>query len=180
MNIRDKIYLECREKIKKNIQSKIADAEIVNDIGQEVFIRFATKAEDLNNNNLCSYLLRISDNLVNDHYRKIKYKGYAMPLEIMESDKEWQTEKQFVMQENVLMNFVNNLPEMYKEALVLTEIDGISQKELANRLNISYSGIKSRVQRAKLMLRNAMLNCCNYKFDRYGNLISCCETDSCC
>jgi RNA polymerase sigma-70 factor (ECF subfamily) len=39
------------------------------------------------------------------------------------------------------------LPEGYRGALLLTEIDGLPLKEVAQRLNISLSGVKSRLQR---------------------------------
>ena len=40
---------------------------------------------------------------------------------------------------------IYSLPEPYREAVVLTELDGLTQQELAVRLNISLSGAKSRV-----------------------------------
>lgn len=43
---------------------------------------------------------------------------------------------------------VNALPESYREALYLTDYQGLSQRDLASRLGLSFSGAKSRVQRA--------------------------------
>jgi len=40
------------------------------------------------------------------------------------------------------------LPGPYREALILTEYQGLTQKEMAERLGISLSGVRSRVQRA--------------------------------
>jgi RNA polymerase sigma-70 factor (ECF subfamily) len=42
---------------------------------------------------------------------------------------------------------VDALPDTYREALRLTEYGRLSQKELSERLGISFSGAKSRVQR---------------------------------
>ena len=64
---------------------------------------------------------------------------------------------------------------MYKESLILSDLEGLSQKELAAKLNISYTGAKSRVQRARQMLKASILKCCNYKFDKFGNIIGCCD-----
>jgi RNA polymerase sigma-70 factor, ECF subfamily len=66
-----------------------------------------------------------------------------------------------------------NLPEPYREALVLTEFDGLTQQELADRLNISLSGAKSRVQRGRRQLKQMLEECCTFEFDRRGKVIDC-------
>jgi RNA polymerase sigma-70 factor (ECF subfamily) len=47
-----------------------------------------------------------------------------------------------------LKNMIQYLPYKYKQALILTEYEDLTQKELALQLGISISGAKSRVQRA--------------------------------
>jgi RNA polymerase sigma-70 factor, ECF subfamily len=64
------------------------------------------------------------------------------------------------------------LPDPYRDAIVLTEFDGLSQKELAGRLGISVSGAKSRVQRGRALLKRQLLDCCQFEFDR-GSVIDC-------
>ena len=54
------------------------------------------------------------------------------------------------------------------------DFEGMSQKEYADRLGISISGAKSRVQRAREKLKDLILKCCDYQFDKYGNVIKCC------
>jgi RNA polymerase sigma-70 factor (ECF subfamily) len=61
------------------------------------------------------------------------------------------------------------LPEADREALRLADLEGLSQKDLAARLRISVSGVKSRVQRARRRLKNAVLDCCHIEMDRRGN-----------
>ena len=65
------------------------------------------------------------------------------------------------------------LPEKYREAIRLTELEGLSQKELAQQLGISYSGAKSRVQRGREKLKEIVLDCCQVEADKYGNIIAC-------
>jgi RNA polymerase sigma-70 factor (ECF subfamily) len=77
--------------------------------------------------------------------------------------------------------FVGQLPEPYREALVLTEYEGLSQQELAERAGISLPGAKSRVQRARAMLKKLLQQCCHFEFDRYGTLMDYHEIScSCC
>jgi RNA polymerase sigma-70 factor, ECF subfamily len=77
---------------------------------------------------------------------------------------------------------VRGLPELDRQALVLTEYQGLTQKELAERLGLSFSWAKSRVQRAREKLRQQLLDCCHFELDRRGHIIDyqprchCCET----
>jgi RNA polymerase sigma-70 factor (ECF subfamily) len=65
------------------------------------------------------------------------------------------------------------LPKKYRDAIRLTELEGLSQKELAQQLGISYSGAKSRVQRGREKLKEIILDCCEVEADKYGNIIAC-------
>ena len=77
------------------------------------------------------------------------------------------------------------LPEAYRDALRLTEYQGLSQKALSERLGISFSGAKSRVQRARAKIKEQLLNCCHFQFDYAGRIIdyqsrcACCASGSC-
>jgi RNA polymerase sigma-70 factor (ECF subfamily) len=75
---------------------------------------------------------------------------------------------------------IDSLPSHYREALLLTEYEGLSQKDLADRLGISISGAKSRVQRARAMLRDLLMECCHFEFDRYGTVIDYHPIACCC
>jgi RNA polymerase sigma-70 factor (ECF subfamily) len=78
---------------------------------------------------------------------------------------------------------MKKLPDKYKEALLLADIENMKQSDLADRLGISLPGAKSRVQRARKMLKDLLLACCHFEFDRYGtvfdyhpkNCSECCE-----
>lgn len=69
--------------------------------------------------------------------------------------------------------FVAMLPSPYREALTLTELEGLTQREAAVLLGISLSGMKSRVQRGRLMLRRALEACCHIALDARGRVIGC-------
>lgn len=61
--------------------------------------------------------------------------------------------------------------EKYKEAILLTSFKDYSQLQLAHDKNISYSGAKSRVQRAKNLLKEDILDCPNVVTDANGKII---------
>ncbi|KOA19784.1 RNA polymerase sigma factor SigZ [Clostridium homopropionicum DSM 5847] len=57
------------------------------------------------------------------------------------------------------------------QAILQTEFQNMTQKELSDKLGISISGTKSRVQRARKMLKEMLLGCCELEMDRRGNII---------
>jgi RNA polymerase sigma-70 factor (ECF subfamily) len=69
--------------------------------------------------------------------------------------------------------FVAMLESPYREALTLTELEGMTQKDAATMLGISLSGMKSRVQRGRQQLREALENCCHIALDARGHVVGC-------
>ena len=70
-----------------------------------------------------------------------------------------------------IRSVMGNLPEPYRSALQITEFEGLSQVELAERIGLSVSAAKSRVQRARAMLREEVERCCRWETDRYGGVL---------
>jgi RNA polymerase sigma-70 factor (ECF subfamily) len=56
----------------------------------------------------------------------------------------------------MLNKAISKLPPKYKAALVLRDINGLSNKEVANILDISLASTKSRIHRARLLLREKL------------------------
>ena len=65
---------------------------------------------------------------------------------------------------------VECLPPKYAEVLRESELRRTPHRELAARLGLSVSGVKSRVQRGRELLRSALSACCRLEFDRRGRI----------
>ncbi|HWO22218.1 MAG TPA: sigma-70 family RNA polymerase sigma factor, partial [Kofleriaceae bacterium] len=65
------------------------------------------------------------------------------------------------------------LPQPYRDALVWTELQNMSQRDAATKAGISVSGMKSRVQRGRAQLKDALLACCDVELDRRRHPIAC-------
>lgn len=162
-------YFECEPQIKKQIARKIVDKNKREDLQQEVFIKYHTKFSAIkNHDNLCGYLYRITENIINDSFRGNKKFSEIDPQLAQQSID--LTQLSFCC----LDSYLQQLPKKYSEALVQVHIYGKSQKALASLLNISYTALKSRVQRGRNMLKNIILAEGEYVFDKYGNIIGCC------
>ena len=68
---------------------------------------------------------------------------------------------------------VSTLPSPYREALTLTEIEGLTQKAGAEIMGVSLSGMKSRVQRGRQKLRGALEACCHIAIDARRRAVTC-------
>jgi RNA polymerase sigma-70 factor (ECF subfamily) len=73
--------------------------------------------------------------------------------------------------EGWLRAMLTTLPPEYAAAVELAEVDGLPQQAIADRLGLSLSGAKSRVQRGRAQLRARLLACCHLEFDRRGNVV---------
>lgn len=70
-----------------------------------------------------------------------------------------------------LRPMIAQLPEKYRVPLYLADVEGYTQREVAERLGLSLSGAKSRVQRARVMLGNVLNTCCQVEFGPAGEAI---------
>jgi RNA polymerase sigma-70 factor, ECF subfamily len=165
------IWHEFAEKLGQFIRARVSDPATAEDILQDVFVKIQQRLGQLQDPaKLQNWIYLIARNAVIDHYRTRKETvevPETLPAEPAENDPEIEGLKASFRQ------MIYSLPEPYRDALVLTELEGLTQKDLAERLGISVSGAKSRVQRAREQLKEMLHKCCTFEFDRRGGLIDC-------
>ncbi|MFN0215292.1 MAG: sigma-70 family RNA polymerase sigma factor [Saprospiraceae bacterium] len=167
------IWTNFSHELKGFIIRKIKNTHDAEDILQDTFLKIMKNPEKISQaENMRHYLFGIVRNGINDYFRKIKTKKNEPHWDIATLSSEDTLLLNSTIAENCVHPFIRQLPEKYQEALLIAEFEDVSQKELAQRLNITYSGAKSRVQRGREKLKDLLLDCCAYKSDRYGNLIS--------
>jgi len=67
---------------------------------------------------------------------------------------------------------VRELPDKYRTAIQLSEMENKTQKEVAEKEGISLSGAKSRVQRGRAMLKNMLDDCCQFEINQKNQVVS--------
>lgn len=152
------------------ILSKVKNENDANDLLQDVFIKMHNNLGTLNDKSkIKAWLYQVTRNLITDYYRK----KTLDTREYMDQVTEKSLPGKF-MDEAVsdMIKMMDGLSPEYCEALCMTEINGMSQKEYAEKAGLSYSGAKSRIQRARVMLKDMLLDCCHYQFDRYGTVFN--------
>jgi RNA polymerase sigma-70 factor (ECF subfamily) len=164
------IWSRLNAGLKAFILPKVTNEADAEDILQEVFIKLHDNIGKIKDSEAIKpWIYRVAQNLVTDYYRRQKKEA---SLQVASSDLYGTSKKNQYMDTavNDMISMMDDLPPEYCEALCLTEIEGLSQKEYAEKAGLSYSGAKSRVQRARVMLKDMLLKCCHYQFDKYGTV----------
>lgn len=168
--IADKIWNDFSDELRNFIQKKVRDESLADDILQDVFIKIINNKDKVSDSkNTRQYIYGMTRNAIVDHFRKTSYKSNIDAVAEPFSEDETTTLNKTIA-DCCIKPFIKQLPDKYQEALLSTEFDGLSQKDLAEKMNISYSGAKSRVQRGKEKLKELILKCCALLSDSYGNV----------
>lgn len=174
-------WAEIVEQFEKRIRayflSRLGDKSSADDLVQETLIKIGRKLGSLKNSAaLDSWIMQIAHRHLLDHLRKEKK---TQPL----SDNQGQTStlihpetpdteeaKLRIELHDYLRNVVEQLAPKHREALLMTEYQGLTQKEAAERLGISLSSMKSRVLRARAEMKGVIQKCCHWETDIYGQV----------
>src|SRR6476660_8865615 len=121
------------------IRRRVQDPHSAEDILQDVFLKIHTHIDTLRTHDrLTSWIYQITRNAIADYYRAQQPSAelaetIAAPDELAEDDAARELSP-------CVAAMVEELPEVYREALRLTEYEGLSQKAMSDRLGISFSG----------------------------------------
>lgn len=176
----EEIWLKLENKLRGFILSKVNDETVTDDLLQELFIKIHANIDKVNDRTkIQPWIYQICRNLIIDYFRK---QQKELKNKLLDFEQEHEESGEDFMSETLedMIKMMNDLPPEYCEALCLTELKGLSQKDYADKIGISYSGAKSRVQRARKMLKDLLMNCCHYEFDKYGTVIGIYPAKCCC
>ncbi|SHM75133.1 RNA polymerase sigma factor SigZ [Gracilibacillus kekensis] len=169
MNI-EHIWEEFYNPLKGFIAKRVNNPADVDDIVQNVFIKIDAHISGLKDSQkVRPWIYQITRHTIIDYYRKQK-PTVELPENLQIYDKE---EEQDLSHEltSCFKSMIEQLPDIYREAIKLTELEGMTQKQLSTQLNMSFSGAKSRVQRGRQKLKELLTACCHIEADCYGNII---------
>lgn len=161
--------------LRQFIRAQVRDEQQTDDLLQEVFLKVHTHLDMVRTQEkIGSWLYQIARHVITDHYRLQQSKATTpLPDDLAErlaTPEEVEENEAVQRLLPYILALVQRLPQPYRQALLLTEVEGLTQKALAEQLGLSFSGAKSRVQRARDQLR-ALLDCCHFEFDRRGHII---------
>lgn len=143
-----------------------AAADQVDDLVQETFLRIHRNLDGLRDEDrLAPWVFRVCRSVLVDSSRRERPHEELGELTVDPAEPE-----ATLLVASWLPFFVETLPETYREAVRLSELEGLSQAEVARRLELSPSGARSRVQRGRVLLREALEDCCRIAFE-HGEVV---------
>lgn len=171
------MWRELDKKLRPFVTRRVPERD-VDDVLQEVFLRISRGLGTLNDEERFGpWVHTLARHAIADHLRS----AARNPLAGEESARAEPTTSESDTRDTLesdaatelatyLVPFVAALPSPYREALTLVELQGMSQREAAELLGLSHSGMKSRVQRGRAMLRRSFEDCCHIALDARGHI----------
>lgn len=162
------VFQQYRDILARYIQSRVKDPLDSEELLSQVMMKIYDHCEKLQGiRNTEAWLVAIARNAVTDYFRQRQKSSTTELKETFALE-----EEPNVMQEleACIPSLIARLPEKYAQPLADYELKGIPQKSLAAAYGMSESGLKSRVQRGRKMLKELFTEYC-------GHLIE--EQESC-
>src|SRR5687767_1025385 len=142
------IWIDMAARVRSFVAKRVNDSHAAEDIAQDVMLKVQSQLEALPpEEKLASWVFAIARNAVIDHYRTRALRNHADIAEIDVADSEQPSAIEQLTP--CVTRMIEQLPEPYRQAMMLADIEGLSQQEFADRAGVSLSGAKSRVQRAR-------------------------------
>jgi RNA polymerase sigma-70 factor, ECF subfamily len=171
----DRAWRELEAKLRPFVAKRVREAD-VDDVVQEVFLRIQRGLPSLREEQRFGpWIYQLARNAIVDHLRSSARHPLATteppePSHHRDEEDDRAVEREVAV---YVALFVSMLPSPYREALTLTELEGLTQKEAAEMLGISLSAMKSRVQRGREKLRTALQDCCHIALDARRRVVGC-------
>mgnify|MGYP005850758107 CR=1 FL=1 len=182
------IHDTFRPKIYRYLTRFVGEHE-AEDLTQEVFVKVSQALKTFRSESqLSTWIYRIATNAALDRLRSPSFRRMVQkrlandPIalsEIEPSDKDvWTREKTPSLEISLIRkemnecirNFVENLPTDYRTVVVLSELEGLKNNEIAQILGVSLDTVKIRLHRAKAKLRKELETHCRFYRDERNEL----------
>jgi RNA polymerase sigma-70 factor (ECF subfamily) len=174
------IFDEFHPKILRYLSSIVGDLD-AEDVTQEVFIKINRALPEFRGESkLSTWVYRVASNAAVDRMRSTAYQQSKLvsvdeSVEGQVDDRNlWTGEKVPVLEWQVvrkemgdcIQDYIRKLPENYRIVLALSELEGLSNQEVADVLGMTIGTVKIRLHRARERLKQDLIdNCPSYWVD---------------
>ena len=172
---------QLRGNLRTFIGRRVHNDADVDDLVQRVLLQIVNGIGSLRDSErLYAWVYRMARNAIVDHYRSSTTKrevasGDDFDLASREQGavEPQADDERIALRElaSCMTPMIAQLPHAYRDALTMTDIEGVNQADAARRMGVSLSGMKSRVQRGRRQLRTVMEKCCRVELDRRGAIV---------
>lgn len=169
--IHEDAWQNYRERLYLFIVKRVNDSFVAEDITQDVLLRVYTRLDNLDSHEkFLPWLYTIARNAIADYYRRSRSESELPETLASVADVE-DEQSAYAQLAPCLLPLIQQLPSLYQMAIHYSEIENLSQKEIAEKVGISLPGAKSRVQRGRKILKQLLFQCCQLQLSATGKLM---------
>jgi len=173
------IWERFSKELHRFIARRVENPLDADDLLQDTFIKIHTRIDTLQDEErLAAWIYSIARNTINDYYRSRRAQ-FELSDDLVAGDEADDDNPEIELAKG-LKAMIDDLPDKYRRPLELYELKGMKQSEIALLMGLSLSGAKSRLQRGREQLRQNLLDCCHFEFDRRGRIIDYLPKQQCC
>ena len=169
--------LEFAGKLRSFVRRRVWNAGDAEDIAQEVLLKvFKARSSLRDARKLEAWLYQVARGTIIDYYRRRRPTEELPESLAAESD---ELDEVAALLRSSVKRFLSLLPEAYRRPLELAEFEGLKASAIAQRMALSETATKSRLARGRALLREKLIKCCRFEFDRFGKVIDLSQKGSC-
>jgi RNA polymerase sigma-70 factor, ECF subfamily len=154
------------------IRRRVRHPQDAEDITQDALLRLYRAAPTLHDDlALEAWMYQIARSAIVDHHRRAAARPQPADLDSTSPEPAADEPDEPTAIESLagcVATLLDRVPEHYRRALELTDLGGLTQERAATELGLTTSGMKSRVQRGRRLLREEITRCCLIALDSHG------------
>jgi RNA polymerase sigma-70 factor (ECF subfamily) len=149
-----KLVYKHKDKVRNLVYLTLGDNDYIDDISQDVFIKVYNKLGEFKfQSKFTTWLYRITVNKCRDHLRKKQVRSIFVPIGDSTREPSTNIKTENIDVPNLVRKGISKLPDKLRIPLIYRDIEGLSYKEIADKLDCEVGTIKSRIFRARESLK---------------------------
>lgn len=161
---------DLKQPIMRYLERYVGESTVAEDLWQETLIRMNQGLSSFaGRSSIKTWAFSIASRVAADYFRHPGRKTTTVELdevvELINSDRAM--DERLVVNEmnECVRQVVDSLPDAYREALILHDLEGLSAEQTAEICNCSVASAKIRIHRARLRLKEALKVQCEFYRD---------------
>jgi len=168
---------EVERHLRPFVARRVPDTADVGDVLQEIYLRVQGGLSALRETERFGpWVYQVARSALADHARsRARHHPEGTPLSVggdpgaITAEDDGAAERELA---TYMATFVAALPSPYREAVLLTELQGMTHREAAAMLGISLPAMKARVRRGRSQIQEMLRACCDIALDARGRVMS--------
>lgn len=162
--------IELADRLRAFVRSRVHSAADAEDLTQDVMLKVFRSRHTLRDPaKLEAWLYRTARSTIIDHYRRRR--ETAPVTEDLTPTPGPDFDRIGERLQRSVRRFVHALPDTYRRAIELAELEARPVAEVARTLGLSLTATKSRLARGRELLRSRLFACCHFEVDAFGRAV---------